>query len=953
VIDADEARRPRSRWVDVGITVLVATVLTAVVLRYLPLYGKSSVWMTDGLAQHYPALYLLNDWLRGIVYHPGQGIPLWSWYIGLGADIISTLSFYVVGDPFTLISLAFPMRHLEWAYGLMYLVRIIAATVASMLYFRRMGGKALASTVGAVLFVFTTYLTFAGLYHPMFFNSMVFLPLLLIGVENVLERRRPWTFAVFVFVAAAGNFYFFYMLTLITVLYAAARYFQTAEKATRWSGLVWQVLRFAGYYFVGLALAAPILVPTVLAVLNSARGQADYQITLFYPMWVYRSMVPALFSSVLGDTSLWLGYAYLGLVLVPAAFVVRKQHSALKWLVIACAFFVVLPVFGSLFNGFTFPSNRWSFTWGIFIAALAVLMLSEDRPFSRKEILAMSAGYGVYTGLVFLVAQPLKPAVLGPMMFGALTIAVFAFERLDERVGAWDERRRVPAWMPGRWRTTFSRWAIIALLIGNVVVNAMFMLDIRYSESLRGFADAGTVRGLYNDDPSNLSKELGQTGTHRIDNTYTTKKDSTWIHYNGTLVKKYRGTSFYYSIMNGRLTQYMQEIGNSTGWSSFSFDGFDDRAMPTTLAGTKYYVTTADNQEFVPYGFELDKKRKKAVAFRNTNALPLGFVYTDVIERSAYEPLDPVDRPGAMLQGVVVEDGELPGLPRVQPVRDAVELKYTVESTTGATLDVETGTFLRELWNNRIDLAIDAPPGSEVYVELRGIRDVIESPRERPAQEVGENHARIDEAVLSQREREFRQPEVIGTIFSTERATKKNSLWTPASPYNSRDSQLVNLGYHPDGARRLSIERTLTGTTTVDSLKIWALPMAAYPKRVAKLRANAMTEIELGTNSVSGVVDSAEDGVLFLSIPFSRGWTATVDGKPVATMRVNTAFTGVPVSAGRHDVELRYLTPGLVPGIIAALVALVTFAVVRATKFIVRRRRESAAIVGSDVEDRP
>ena len=35
-----------------------------------------------------------------------------------------------------------------------------------------------------------------------------------------------------------------------------------------------------------------------------------------------------------------------------------------------------------------------------------------------------------------------------------------------------------------------------------MIVNGMFMLDIRYKDTLRDFVDAGEVRGLYEHQPS-------------------------------------------------------------------------------------------------------------------------------------------------------------------------------------------------------------------------------------------------------------------------------------------------------------------------------------------------------------------------------------------------------------------------------------------------------------------
>ena len=351
----------------------------------------------------------------------------------------------MIGDPFVLVSLLFPMRYLESAFALAYALRIVAAAIVSMLYFRRMGATTLPSAVGSVIYVFATYLTYGALHHPMFFNGMVMVPLLLIGVENVLERKRSWTLAVFVAVSAITNFYFFYIATIITVIYAVARYFQTAEKPRR-AGAAYSSRGFASRATTwrGSRVAAPILLPSAWAIANTSRGQADYQLEPFYALWAYRSIVASLSSSVVGAHSTFLGYGYLGLVLVPAFFVARKANGALKFMVVAFAFFVTLPVFGSIFNGFTFPYNRFSFAWGLFIAAIAALLLSEDRPFTRKEIAAMSWGYVGYVTFVLFFCQPLSSAVFAPMAFGALTIGAFALEGRDDGAGPWEQRRRGP-----------------------------------------------------------------------------------------------------------------------------------------------------------------------------------------------------------------------------------------------------------------------------------------------------------------------------------------------------------------------------------------------------------------------------------------------------------------------------------------------------------------------------
>ncbi len=84
---------------------------------------------------------------------------------------------------------------------------------------------------------------------------------------------------------------------------------------------------------------------------------------------------------------------------------------------------------------------------------------------------------------------------------------------------------------------------------------------------------------------------------------------------------------------------------------------------------------------------------------------------------------------------------------------------------------------------------------------------------------------------------------------------------------------------------------------------------------------------------------SDADGKLLLSIPYDKGWSATVDGQPVEVERCYSGLCGVQVNAGEHVVELTYTTPGLAAGAVASVASVAAFAVWRA----MARRRRSAS----------
>ena len=68
-------------------------------------------------------------------------------------------------------------------------------------------------------------------------------------------------------------------------------------------------------------------------------------------------------------------------------------------------------------------------------------------------------------------------------------------------------------------------------------------------------------------------------------------------------------------------------------------------------------------------------------------------------------------------------------------------------------------------------------------------------------------------------------------------------------------------------------------------------------------------------------VSLSDNALLVISQPYAPGWTATVDGRAAPLLRADFAFDGLAVAAGTHDVVLRYLPAGLLPGLAGAVVA--------------------------------
>lgn len=75
---------------------------------------------------------------------------------------------------------------------------------------------------------------------------------------------------------------------------------------------------------------------------------------------------------------------------------------------------------------------------------------------------------------------------------------------------------------------------------------------------------------------------------------------------------------------------------------------------------------------------------------------------------------------------------------------------------------------------------------------------------------------------------------------------------------------------------------------------------------------------------------TGNDELVFFSVPYEKGWSATVNGEPALVEEVSDGFMAVRVPAGRSEIRFNYKTPGLTQGLLitvgaAAALALYLF----------------------------
>ncbi len=115
-------------------------------------------------------------------------------------------------------------------------------------------------------------------------------------------------------------------------------------------------------------------------------------------------------------------------------------------------------------------------------------------------------------------------------------------------------------------------------------------------------------------------------------------------------------------------------------------------------------------------------------------------------------------------------------------------------------------------------------------------------------------------------------------------------------------------------------------------------PERTWQEAAAELRENACDSFVGTPGGFTAHIDAKRRGILCFTVPFDKGWSATVDGRPADVLSVNLAFMGVPLSEGEHVIEFTYRVRGLKLGALMSACAALVWAVY-AGVYARRRRR--------------
>ncbi len=130
-------------------------------------------------------------------------------------------------------------------------------------------------------------------------------------------------------------------------------------------------------------------------------------------------------------------------------------------------------------------------------------------------------------------------------------------------------------------------------------------------------------------------------------------------------------------------------------------------------------------------------------------------------------------------------------------------------------------------------------------------------------------------------------------------------------------------------------------TEQMELYKISVLNEETFKEIHDRLLPGCLTNISHDFNTINGDINIEEPGTIYFSLPNVPGFTAYIDGKKADIVTYFGAL-GVPVSeTGKHHIELRYMTPGLIPGIVISIAGIIIFIIVLQVRKKTRRNNKN------------
>jgi uncharacterized membrane protein YfhO len=871
----------------------------------------------------------------------GDGSIFYDWSRNLSGNFMGIIGYYLA-SPFTLIVILLPESMMLTSLLIMQLAKLGAAAVTFGYFLRRRRGvDEVSSLIFSTLYAMMAYAVIQ-LIDPMWIDGLVFLPLIMAGMEYLVDDGRRLNYIIPLGLMFVANFYIGYMIAFFCVIYFIFyTFFGSESKSLDGMGKVQAIGRFAYSSIIGAMLAAAMILPMYFALQQGKFDftDPDYSFqTQFELVDLFPQLMPAQYDSVNVQGSPEIYCGTLTLFLLPLFYVNKnismKKKIGYTFMLICMVLSMYIKPVDMMWHGGQVPNwlpYRYSFLVSFVLLNMAAVAF--------KNLKGVSIGK-LTTEFVLL-------------LIGMLFMVRINYEHIDIQKSIWVAIIFILVHLmliymlnngkAGRTRAmnTAIVLSMLVFVSGEATYNAVDSMNKIHKEV------AYSGGAYYNNFIQNGRAIVDELENHD-DGLYRSEK-TYWRCVNDNDALGLRGISHSSSVMNTKIINFIETMGYCTHSYYTRYNGNSDIA--DSLLGIKYVL----NQE-------AEKGQDNSGSnYLNENYIPINDGYTYQNHNGVNQTVKIYENPNALSIGYMADENilKIDHLGNDNPFNSQNVLLSTLAGQTQ--FDASNALSAYAQYYTPID--VGEPVINNITVSDYNIENRLK------LYTAGDGDPTINF--------NFTVPDdkPIYIYFKTENQKSVN-LWLGewsdelqdydytdhdrygffSSYFEGDNYTMMRLGSFEPG-KKISLRVTVANEyTIVRDFFFYSFDENLFQQDIDKLKLNQLNIEEYDENYIKGTVTASEGQILMTSIPWEETgasieqsllklpwegtWRVKVDGKSVKPTEVIKAFVGVQLEPGTHTVEFKYVSPGWYTGLICVILAIILLVIFHRSD----RRRNKALI---------
>lgn len=779
----------------------------------------------------------------------GDASALYSFSRALGGDMIGVAAYYLI-SPFNLLFYFFDEQNIYMGIFLVTCLKTgaIGLTMQLFLQSKRPGAATVFFSTAYALCAYVVGYSF----NIMWLDGIILLPLMVWGIEKLVEEGKYLLYTLALAGAIITNFYMGYMLCIFSVLYFAVYFLLLSKGTRRWS----TCLRYAAASLAGGMLSACIALPTVFA-MQGGKKRTDFS-TLFDFLWQLDSRW--LFSSNFAGTTQ-----------------ARQMTNGQPLMYCGVVVFLLLLFY------FIGCRDQWKRKAG-YLLLLGIMILS----FGFQNLCRIWQVFNLPNG------SPYRYSFL----FCFLGVLV-AYEAYDKGISdkTW-ERRQYVSWLGICLVTTLGIFVTRAFFVGSgkqwtpwvnlilVVVYAILLLG-KEKKAVRVVLcvvfgaelclNAGNLY-WYSDyyEPASVSdyraymqqmKPLVELAESEDDIYRTVLTGDGYWSVNDPFFFNLYGLDSYTSVERDTTHQMAYDLGYYTNMTFGIHYKTGSTHTAESLLGVKYLITSEHPGE----GYHQIAENGNLALYENETVFPFAWFADESIAQVKNEPYDSLDYQNRILQCIGEEKKEQVLEKLDWELAEVADCEETADGGHQLKEGVDFGYVTYRLHPEKTGM---------VYLQTINLTNTMV---------------------------QFIVNDELVDYSEQESIVKRLGSVTP------EDEIYVRYVLMPD-----------SGIFSSEQVAVYLENEAAL-EAYAGLWKDQVTVFRKSDSNIHITCENTKDETRYLvcTFPYDEGWHITVDGEEAKPTQVMGNFTALAIEPGVHEIALRFIPKGMLPGIGVTVVTMI------------------------------